>query len=109
VDEIAFPWPPAERLVNDFIKRADLVESGQYMKLVLPGEKPRNLVVWIDDAEIERSGMRLRQEATEFYAGRSEAEAVLAALAVDLFETLDSLPAATTELVFRKGSFYAVE
>jgi hypothetical protein len=104
-DHAPFPWPDPQRLVNDFIPRAELIESGRYLKLRLLGDETREISVWIADEEIARVGDRLRRDAREFYIKGTERDAVTAALAVDLFESLDSLRDSTTEIAFIQGAF----
>jgi hypothetical protein len=101
-------WPTPDELLNGFIRQATLIESGRYLKITIPSEPTRALTIWIGDDEVHKSAAEIADGAAALYPRKSISEGIAAVVASELFECLGSLPVAATEIVFRRGGFYAV-
>lgn len=101
--------PSADALVSGYIQLADLVESGQYLKVLVQTDPPRIVTIWIDETVLLQDAARLVNGSGALYPEASESGRISNSLAVALFEALDSLGDGVTELEYRRGHFQEVE
>ena len=101
------PQSPSPRVIVDgFVKIANLIESGQYIKLSLLEDPARIITVWIDREILAGQADSSVRDSIGLDRNSPWINQLEGVLALDLYEALTSLSPDVTELALSKKGYF---